>query len=79
MNGVMLLQHAAGVIEHRERVYGPPRRASRRSPRGGRWCSASRSRRRRSRFVSSISSWRASPAIRRTWTRSSMSPATPRA
>ena len=24
MNGAMLLQHAAGVIEHRERVYGPP-------------------------------------------------------
>jgi len=24
MTGAMLLQHAAGVIEHRERVYGPP-------------------------------------------------------
>ena len=24
MNGTMLLQHAAGVIEHRERIYGPP-------------------------------------------------------
>ena len=24
MNGAMLLQHAAGVIEHRERMYGPP-------------------------------------------------------
>ncbi len=24
MNGAMLLQHAAGVIEHRERVYGAP-------------------------------------------------------
>jgi hypothetical protein len=24
MNGIMLLQHAAGVIEHRERTYGPP-------------------------------------------------------
>ena len=24
MNGTMLLQHAAGVIEHRERTYGPP-------------------------------------------------------
>jgi hypothetical protein len=24
MNGAMLLQHAAGVIEHRERVYGMP-------------------------------------------------------
>ena len=24
MNGAMLLQHAAGVIEHRERIYGPP-------------------------------------------------------
>ena len=24
MNGAMLLQHAAGVIEHREQVYGPP-------------------------------------------------------
>jgi hypothetical protein len=24
MNGPMLLQHAAGVIEHRERSYGPP-------------------------------------------------------
>ena len=24
MNGAMLLQHAAGVIEHRERTYGPP-------------------------------------------------------
>ena len=24
MNGAMLLQHAAGVIEHRERSYGPP-------------------------------------------------------
>jgi hypothetical protein len=23
MNGAMLLQHAAGVIENRERVYGP--------------------------------------------------------
>ena len=23
MNGPMLLQHAAGVIEHRERIYGP--------------------------------------------------------
>ena len=23
MNGAMLLQHAAGVIEHREQVYGP--------------------------------------------------------
>ena len=25
MNGAMLLQHAAGVVEHRETVYGPPR------------------------------------------------------
>jgi hypothetical protein len=24
MNGAMLLQHAAGVIEHREQTYGPP-------------------------------------------------------
>jgi Domain of unknown function (DUF6378) len=24
MNATILLQHAAGVIEHRERVYGPP-------------------------------------------------------
>jgi hypothetical protein len=24
MNGAMLLEHAAGVIEHRERTYGPP-------------------------------------------------------
>jgi hypothetical protein len=24
MNGAMLLQHAMGVIEHRERSYGPP-------------------------------------------------------
>jgi Domain of unknown function (DUF6378) len=24
MNATMLLQHAAGVIEHRERIYGPP-------------------------------------------------------
>ena len=24
MNGAMLLQHAAGVVEHRERTYGPP-------------------------------------------------------
>ena len=24
MNGAMLLQHAAGVVEHRERSYGPP-------------------------------------------------------
>ena len=24
MNGAMLLQQAAGVIEHRERIYGPP-------------------------------------------------------
>jgi hypothetical protein len=24
MNGAMLLQHAAGVIEQRERIYGPP-------------------------------------------------------
>jgi hypothetical protein len=24
MNGTMLLQHAAGVIERRERSYGPP-------------------------------------------------------
>ncbi len=24
MNGAMLLLHAAGVIEHRERSYGPP-------------------------------------------------------
>ena len=24
MNGAMLLQHAAGVIEHRESIYGPP-------------------------------------------------------
>jgi hypothetical protein len=23
MNGAMLLQHAAGVVEHRETVYGP--------------------------------------------------------
>ena len=23
MNGAMLLQHAQGVIEHRERIYGP--------------------------------------------------------
>ena len=23
MNAAMLLQHAAGVIEHRERIYGP--------------------------------------------------------
>ena len=24
MNGTMLLQHAAGVIDNRERIYGPP-------------------------------------------------------
>jgi hypothetical protein len=24
MNGAMLLQHAAGVIKHREGIYGPP-------------------------------------------------------
>jgi Domain of unknown function (DUF6378) len=24
MNGAMLLQHAAGVIEHRKQIYGPP-------------------------------------------------------
>jgi hypothetical protein len=24
MNAAMLLQHAAGVVEHRETVYGPP-------------------------------------------------------
>ena len=24
MNNAMLLQHAAGVIEHREGIYGPP-------------------------------------------------------
>jgi hypothetical protein len=24
MNGAMLLQHAAGVVEHRASVYGPP-------------------------------------------------------
>jgi Domain of unknown function (DUF6378) len=24
MNGAMVLQHAGGVIEHRERIYGPP-------------------------------------------------------
>ena len=24
MNGAMLLQHAAGVVEHRETIYGPP-------------------------------------------------------
>ena len=24
MNGAMLLQHAAGVVEHRESIYGPP-------------------------------------------------------
>jgi hypothetical protein len=24
MNGAMLLQHAAGVMEHRQRAYGPP-------------------------------------------------------
>ena len=24
MNGAMLLQHAAGVVEQRERIYGPP-------------------------------------------------------
>ena len=24
MNGAMLLQHAVGVVEHRERIYGPP-------------------------------------------------------
>ena len=24
MNGAMVLQHAAGVIEHREGIYGPP-------------------------------------------------------
>ena len=24
MNGAMLLPHSAGVIEHRERIYGPP-------------------------------------------------------
>ena len=24
MNAAMLLQHAAGVIEHREGIYGPP-------------------------------------------------------
>ncbi|MFZ1415663.1 MAG: DUF6378 domain-containing protein [Defluviicoccus sp.] len=27
MNGAMLLQHAQGVIEHRERIYGPPAEA----------------------------------------------------
>jgi len=27
MNGAMLLLHAAGVIEHRERVYGPPEKS----------------------------------------------------
>ena len=26
MNGAMLLQHAAGVIEHREGIYGPPQK-----------------------------------------------------
>ena len=25
MNAAMLLQHATGVIEHREGIYGPPR------------------------------------------------------
>ena len=25
MNAAQLLQHVAGVIEHRERIYGPPR------------------------------------------------------
>lgn len=24
MNGAMLLQHAVGVVERRERIYGPP-------------------------------------------------------
>ena len=24
MNGAMLLQHTANVVEHRERIYGPP-------------------------------------------------------
>ena len=38
MNGAMLLQHAAGVIEHRERSTGRRRSCSRRSPRVGRWC-----------------------------------------
>ena len=42
MNGAMLLQHAVGVIEHREtrlRAAGGELRGT--SPRGGRWCSGS--------------------------------------
>jgi hypothetical protein len=41
MNGTMLLQHAAGVVEHRETVYGRPNTTSPLSPRAGRWCSGS--------------------------------------
>ena len=41
MNGQMLLQHAAGVIEQRERIYGPPEAPFATSRRGGRWCSGS--------------------------------------
>ena len=42
MNGAMLLQHAAGVIEHREtRLRAAGGAASRTSPRAGRWCSGS--------------------------------------
>ena len=42
MNGAMLLQHAAGVIEHREQdLRAAGGSCSRTSPRGGRWCSGS--------------------------------------
>ena len=42
MNGAMLLQHAAGVIEHRERdLRAAAETLSTPSPRAGRWCSGS--------------------------------------
>ncbi len=42
MNGAMLLQHAAGVDRTpRDASTGRPKKASPRSPRGGRWCSGS--------------------------------------
>ena len=39
MNGAMLLRHAAGVIEHREGVYGSSEEEFDAAGRGGRWCS----------------------------------------
>jgi hypothetical protein len=79
MNGAMLLQHAAGVIEHRERIYGPPSQSF--ETIAARWSlvlGATVTPAQVALCLIDLKLARLS-AIRRISTRSSMSPATPRA